>query len=123
MMDFSPAVFVNWRPDAYQLESSVVILSQNPTYTNRLYFDSNTPGFTNYANNIYTNYYYFRARKVTGTNVPVSPYGFIASGNVIKHTSLSSLSALGPTNSEIVSVTNALTMTETVAPTNFYAAY
>jgi len=115
-VELSPAVFDNWRPDAYQLERTLVTFDQNPSYTNLLYFDASTPGFTNYANNNYTNTYYFRASKVTGTNVPVSPFGFIASGTQIKHTALSSLSALGPTNSSIMSVTNGTIIGHTVSP-------
>src|SRR5207249_2338796 len=48
-VSFSPAVLGSWRPDCYELNGSVVTFTENPTFTNQMYFDPTIPGFTNYT--------------------------------------------------------------------------
>jgi uncharacterized repeat protein (TIGR01451 family) len=106
---FSPGVLGSWRPDAYQLVNTVVRFSQNPTYTNRLYFDPGISGFTNFAGQTYTNTFLFRAVRVTGTNLPISPFAFVDSGSGTKHTALSSLISAGGSN-QIFSASNLMSI-------------
>lgn len=118
---FSPGVLGSWRPDAYQLQKTVVRFSQNPTYTNRLYFDPTIAGFTNFAGQTYTNTFLFRAVKVTGTNLPNSPFAFVDSGSGTKHTALSSLASGGGGN-QIYSASNLFSIvSHTVTPTSLLA--
>ncbi len=119
-ISFSPGVLDSWRPDAYELVSTVVRFTQNPTYNNRLYFDPGVPGFTNYSGQSYTNTFTFRALLPTGTNVQVSPFAFIDSGANIKHTTLTSLGSGG--SNIIVAATNAvLISSQTITPSSILA--
>lgn len=118
---FSPGVLGSWRPDAYQLINTVVRFSQNPTYTNRLYFDPTISGFTNFGGQSYTNTFLFRAVKVTGTNLPISPFAFVDSGSGTKHTALSSLISAGGSN-QIYSASNLMSIvSHSVTPTSLLA--
>ena len=81
---FSPGVLGSWRPDAYELVGSIVKFTKNPTFTNQMYFDPTITGFTNFTGQSYTNTFNFRAVKVTGTNLPISPFAFIDSGSGTK---------------------------------------
>ena len=113
---FSPAVLNSWRPDCYELDGSIMTFTQNPTFTDRLYFDPSVPGFTNFSGQSYTNTFYFRAVKPTGTNIAISPFAFIDSGSDTKHTALSSLANAGGSN-VIYSATNVVNIVnQTVTP-------
>jgi uncharacterized repeat protein (TIGR01451 family) len=118
---FSPGVLGSWRPDAYQLINTVVRFSQNPTYTNRLYFDPSISGFTNHSGQTYTNTFLFRAVRVTGTNLPISPFAFVDSGSGTKHTALSSLISAGGSN-QIYSASNLMSIvSHSVTPSSLLA--
>src|SRR5882724_9472899 len=115
-MAFSPAVLGGWRPDAYELVGSKVVFTLNPTFTNQIYFDPSIAGFTNFAGQSYTNTFYFRAVKPTGTNIAISPFDFVDSGSGTKHTAFSTLSSAGGSN-VIYSATNVISIiSQTVTP-------
>src|ERR1041385_271239 len=120
-MAFSPAVLGGFRPDAYELVGSKVVFTQNPTFTNQLYFDPGVVGFTNFTGQSYTNTFYFRAVKPTGTNIAISPFAFVDSGTGTKHTAFTSLASSGGSN-VIYSATNVITIfNQTVTPTSLLA--
>src|SRR5260370_10335985 len=104
-VSFSPAVLGTWRPDAFELVSTTVSFMLNPTFQNQLYFDPSMPGFTNFTGQAYTNTFNFRAARVTGTNIAISPFAFVDSGSGTKHTPFTSLTSAGVSN-VIVSATN-----------------
>src|SRR5207245_1288244 len=56
---FSPAVLNSWRPDCYEMNGTLMTFTENPTFTNRLYFDPSVSGFTNFTGQSYTNTFYF----------------------------------------------------------------
>src|SRR6266404_2299775 len=115
-MAFSPAVLGGWRPDAYELVGSKVVFTLNPTFTNQIYFDPSIAGFTNFTSQSYTNTFYFRAVKPTGTNIAISPFDFVDSGSGTKHTAFSSLTGAGGSN-VIYSATNVVSiLSQTVTP-------
>src|SRR5437867_1885098 len=120
-MAFSPAVLAGFRPDAYELVGSKVVFTQNPTYTNQLYFDPSVAGFTNFSGQSYTNTFYFRAVKPTGTNIAISPFDFVDSGSGTKHTAFSSLTGSAGSN-VIYSATNVVSIVnQTVTPDSLLA--
>ena len=120
-VSFSPGVLGSWRPDAYELVGSRVHLADNGDFTNQMYFDPTVSGFTNYTGQTYTNTFRFRAVKVTGTNLPVSPFSFVDSGAGTKHTAVSSLITGGGSN-VIYSAANVITITsQSVTPTSLLA--
>ncbi|MFN3409497.1 MAG: Ig-like domain-containing protein, partial [Limisphaerales bacterium] len=118
---FSPAVLGSWRPDAYEMVGSIVRFTANPTYTNRMYFDPGVPGFTNYAGQSYTNTIFFRAVKVTGTNLPISPFAFIDSGSGTKHTDLGFLAGSGGSNVVVAATNSVAIVSHTVTPGSLLA--
>lgn len=118
---FSPAVLGSWRPDAYEMVGSIVRFTENPTYTNRLYFAPGVPGFTNYTGQSYTNTIYFRAVKVTGTNLPISPFAFVDSGSGTKHTDLDFLTGSGGSNVVIAATNSVAIVSHTVTPASIFA--
>ena len=97
------------------------MFTQNPTFTNQLYFDPLIPGFTNFAGQSYTNTFYFRAVKPTVTNLAISPFAFVDSGSGTKHTAITSLANSGGSN-VIFSATNIINIaTQTVTPGSLFA--
>src|SRR6266567_2846223 len=120
-VSFSPAVLGGWRPDAYELVGTKVIFTQNPTFTNQIYFDPSIAGFTNFSGQSYTNTFFFRAVKPTGTNIAISPFDYVDSGSGTKHTAFSSLSSSGGSNI-IYSATNVISiLNQSVTPNSLFA--
>ncbi|MSU57437.1 MAG: tandem-95 repeat protein [Pedosphaera sp.] len=118
---FSPAVLGSWRPDCYEMNGALMNFTENPSYTNRLYFDPSISGFTNFSGQSYTNTFYFRAVKPTGTNIAISPFAFIDSGSGTKHTAFTSLATSGGSN-VIYSATNVVNIVnQTVTPNSYFA--
>src|ERR1041385_6248719 len=115
-ISFSPAVLASWRPDCYELNGAVITFTQNPAFTNKLYFDPSVSGFTNFSGQSYSNTFYFRVVKATGTNIAVSPFAFVDSGSGTKHTALSSIGNSSGSN-VIFSATNVVFISShTVTP-------
>jgi len=85
---FSPATFIDWRADAYELVGSSIVLSggNSGTYNNALYLDNVVSGSTTHYNAIY----YFRPVATTASTTTLSPVSYLASGTQMKHTNLSS---------------------------------
>jgi uncharacterized repeat protein (TIGR01451 family) len=120
-VSFSPGVLGSWRPDAYELVKTIVRFDEDGNFTNQMYFDPTVSGFTNFTGQAYTNTFTFRAVKVTGTNLPVSPFAFVDSGSGTKHTAVSTLTSGGGSNL-IYSATNAVRiLSQTVSPTSLFA--
>ncbi|TAL07200.1 MAG: tandem-95 repeat protein, partial [Verrucomicrobia bacterium] len=120
-ISFSPAVLGTWRPDAYELVGVKVHFTENPDFVNRLYFDPTVSGFTNYTGQSYTNTFTFRAIRVTGTNIGISPFAFVDSGSGTKHTAVSSLANSAGSN-VIYSATNSIAIVgQTVSPSSLLA--
>lgn len=83
ILAYTPATYLNWRPDALQLVNTTITLTRGNSgvYNDTLYIITpNTPDTT------YVAQYIFRIVSLTGISVPVSPVGFISSGTQIKHT-------------------------------------
>ena len=87
-LTFNPATFTDWRADAYELIATKIVLSvgNSGTYDNVLYLDT----LASSSNTHYLVTYYFRPVSTTSSSTTLSPVSYIASGNQIKHTSLSS---------------------------------
>src|SRR5260370_34330738 len=115
-VSFSPAVLGTWRPDAFELLSTTVSFSLNPTFQNQLYFDPSVPGFTNFTGQAYTNTFTFRAARVTGTNIYISPFAFVDSGSGTKHTTLVSLSTPTVSNAIPIATNQDTIISQTVTP-------
>ena len=118
---FSPAILGSWRADSYQLVGAKVTFTENPTYTDRLYFDPSVAGFTNFSGQSYSNAFIYQAVAVTGTNIAISPFAYVDSGNGTKHTAFSTLASAGGSN-VIYSATNTIAIVnQTVTPSSLLA--
>jgi uncharacterized repeat protein (TIGR01451 family) len=93
VMSFSPAAYLDWRPDAYELLSSSITLSggNNGTYNDQLLIIAGSATATTYSA-----VYRFRAVTTTTTPTTISPIGFISSGTPIKHTTTGNYGSLPP---------------------------
>src|ERR1051325_4586171 len=120
-VSFSPAVLGSWRPARYTMVRTFVQFTENPLFTNQIYFDPNVAGFTNFTGQSYTNTFVFRAVKPTITNLAISPFAFVDSGSGTKHTAFSSLASSGGSN-VIYSATNIISIASQTAMTNFFYA-
>src|SRR4051812_48702560 len=83
IFSFSPAAYLDWRPDAYEMISSTITLSggNSGTYSDQLAMTVASSSATTYIA-----VYQFRAVNTTTTPTTVSPISFISSGSQIKHT-------------------------------------
>jgi uncharacterized repeat protein (TIGR01451 family) len=93
IMSFSPAAYLNWRPDAYEMLSSSITLSGGNvgTYNDQLFI---IVGST--VETTYTAIYRFRAVSTTIAPTAISPIGFISSGTPIKHTTTGNYGSIPP---------------------------
>ncbi|MFM8930305.1 MAG: hypothetical protein ACKOS8_00320, partial [Gemmataceae bacterium] len=93
VLAFSPAAYLSWRPDAFQLINTSIVLSggNTGTYTNTLFISAANPAAT-----AYTASYTFRAIGTTTTSTSVNPTAFIGSGTQNKHTDPNSFASLSP---------------------------
>jgi uncharacterized repeat protein (TIGR01451 family) len=103
ILSFSPAGYLNWRPDAYELFESTITLAGGNTgsYRDQLLIIAASSSATTYSA-----VYKFRAVTTTTAPTTVSPIGYISSGAQIKHTSTGDYSNLAP----ILPVVNELTL-------------
>jgi len=103
IMSFSPAAYLNWRPDAYEMLSSSISLSggNNGTYNDQLLIIAGSSSATSYSA-----VYRFRAVSSTTTPTAISPIGFISSGTPVKHTTTGNYGSIPP----ILPADNALTI-------------
>ena len=109
---FSPAAYLNWRADAYELVGATITLSggNNVVLNDRLF--TILPAA---ADSTYEAVYTFRAVMTTAAPTSVSPIGFLSSGNNVKHTTTGNYINLLP----ILPPDNRLTVGKTAAPMEF----
>jgi len=114
VLAYTPATYLNWRPDALQLANTELTLSggNNGVFNDTLFLTA-----TDTPDTAYKMVYTFRIVALTGITVPVSPVGFISSGTQIKHTDTGGFVDILP----VEPVVNETTLTKT-ANTNFVAA-
>ncbi|MCI0746566.1 MAG: hypothetical protein L0Y58_14290, partial [Verrucomicrobia subdivision 3 bacterium] len=93
IMSFSPAAYLNWRPDAYEMISSSITLSggNSGTYADQLLINVASATATEYLA-----VYRFRAVNSTTTPTTISPISFISSGTPIKHTTTGNYGSIPP---------------------------
>lgn len=109
---FTPAAYADWRSDAYELVGSNVTLTggNSGSFDNVLYIDT----LPSSSNTSYTARYFFRAVSTTSVTTSLSPVGYIASGNQIKHTSTTSGAYAGGLQ-PIEPASNTVSMTKLVS--------
>ena len=112
ILSFSPAAYLNWRADAYELISTTVSVSggNNLLLNDQLYTIAPSS-----ADSTYVAVYTFRAVSTTLAPTAVSPIGYISSGNNTKHTTTGNYINLEP----ILPTDNRLTLGKTAAPLEF----
>ena len=115
VMSFSPASYTTWRPDAFEMISSEIVLTggNSGTYRDQLLVIA--------PNNTATPYvatFRFRAISMTTAPTVVSPIGYISSGNQIKHTTTGNYGTFPP----IQPPANWFTIGKTAAPTQLLTA-
>jgi len=115
IMSFSPAAYLNWRPDSYEMLSSSITLSggNTGTYNDQLLIIAGSSSATTYSA-----VYRFRAVNSTTTPTAVSPIGFISSGTPVKHTTTGTYGSIPP----ILPTDNRLTMGKQVGATELFGA-
>ncbi len=115
ILTFSPAAYLNWRPDAYQMIGSTITLSggNSGTYTDQLMIIANTSAATDY-----TAVYTFRAINTTATPTLVSPTAYISSGTQMKHTTTGTYGTIPP----IQPTENRFTLGKSVNPSQLLSA-
>lgn len=115
ILSFSPAAYLNWRADAYELISATITVSggNNLTLNDRLFTIAPSSG-----DSAYVAVYTFRAVSTTIAPTTVSPIAFISSGNNAKHTTTGDYINLQP----ILPTDNRLTVGKTASPTEFIGA-
>ena len=93
VLAFSPAAYLSWRPDVFQLINTSIVLrgGNTGTYTDQLFISA-----TNSASTAYTASYTFRAIGTTASSTSVNPTAFISSGTNNKHTDPKSFANLPP---------------------------
>jgi uncharacterized repeat protein (TIGR01451 family) len=115
ILSFSPAGYLNWRADAYELISATITVSggNNLVLNDQLFAIAPSTADSSYAA-VYT----FRAVTTTLAPTAVSPIGFISSGANVKHTTTGNYINLQP----ILPPDNRLTVGKTAAPAEFIGA-
>jgi uncharacterized repeat protein (TIGR01451 family) len=115
ILSFSPAAYLNWRADAYELINTTITLSggNNGTLNDQLYAIAASNGDSSYVV-VYT----FRAVSTTTAPTVVSPIAFISSGNNVKHTTTGGYINLQP----ILPTDNRLTLGKTATQNEFIGA-
>ena len=113
ILSFSPAAYLNWRPDAYEMISSSITLSggNTGTYNDQLLIIAGTSSATTYSA-----VYQFRAVNTTTAPTTVSPISYISSGTQIKHTTTGTYGSIPP----IAPTDNELTIGKQASPTQLY---
>ena len=112
ILSFSPAAYLNWRADAYELVSATITVSggNNMVLNDQLFAIAPST-----ADSLYVAVYTFRAVTTTLAPTAVSPIGFISSGANVKHTTTGNYINLLP----ILPPDNRLTVGKTAAPVEF----
>ena len=115
ILSFSPAAYLNWRADAYELTSATITLSggNNLVLNDQLFAIAAST-----TDSTYEAIYKFRAVTTTLAPTAVSPIGFISSGANVKHTTTGNYINLLP----ILPPDNRLTLGKIAAPTAFIGA-
>jgi len=109
IMSFSPAAYLNWRPDAYEMISSSITLSggNSGTYNDQLMMIVASSSAT-----AYVAVYQFRAVTTTTAPTTVSPIAFISSGTQVKHTTTGNYGSIPA----ITATDNLLTLGKQASP-------
>ncbi|MGD2154958.1 MAG: DUF11 domain-containing protein, partial [Gemmatimonadales bacterium] len=115
ILTFTPATYVDWRADAYELLSTEITLSgaNSGIFVDELLIPPDS--ITSTANTAYTAVYTFRAVGTTSAPTAVSPVGYISSGTQVKHTNTNDFGALEP----VQPADNKLEVTKSANPTWF----
>jgi uncharacterized repeat protein (TIGR01451 family) len=94
VVDFTPAAYPSWRADALQLTTTTITLNSPNAgvFVDTLAIPPTA--IISPADTSYTAVYTFKAVAPTGTDVPVSPTGYISSGNNVKHTDTGSFGSV-----------------------------
>lgn len=112
VMSFTPASFLDWQADAYELVSSVITITGLVTLTDTL----RAPPAAYSGDYPYTAVYTFRAVGVASTPTTISPVAYLSSGNPTKHTDTSTFSSA----STLQPATNSVTLSKLVSPNRLY---
>jgi uncharacterized repeat protein (TIGR01451 family) len=115
IMSFSPAGYLDWRADAFELISSSVTLSGGNTGT---YDDQLLITVASFSATEYSAVYRFRAVSMTTAPTTISPISYISSGAPIKHTTTGNYGSIPP----MQPTDNRLTIGKQGAPTELVAA-
>jgi hypothetical protein len=109
IMSFSPAGFLDWAADAYELISTEITLTggNNEVLNNQLFYTAQS-----FQNTHYQAVYTFRAVGITPGPVLASPVATISSGNRLKHDKTDSYFVINP----IEPPGNFLLLSKTVNP-------
>jgi len=93
IMSFSPAGFLDWAADAYELISTEITLTggNNDVLNDQLFYSAGSS-----RNTIYHAVYTFRAVATTSAPILTSPVGTISSGNLLKHDKTDSYFIINP---------------------------
>lgn len=110
VLSFTPATYLNWAANSFELYQSTITLSggNTGTFTNQLLIPAASIPST--SDTDYQAVYLFRAVNFTTGPVAVSPVSFISSGTQVKHTDTSGYASLEP----VQQITNTTVLTKLV---------
>ena len=110
VLAFTPATYLGWAANSYELYQSTITLSgaNTGTYANMLLIPP--ASITSTANTAYEAVYLFRAVNFTTGPTAVSPVNYISSGAQVKHTDTSGYASLSP----VQQITNTTVLTKLV---------
>ncbi|MET0626733.1 MAG: hypothetical protein ABW250_27620 [Pyrinomonadaceae bacterium] len=116
VLSFTPATYLGWAANSYELYQSTVTLSgsNSGTFTNQLLIPP--ASLTSTGNTAYEAVYLFRAVNFTTGPTAVSPVAFISSGAQVKHTDTSGYASLSP----VQQITNTTVLSKLVSAAVVY---
>ncbi|MGH7645360.1 MAG: hypothetical protein ACREMR_07210, partial [Gemmatimonadales bacterium] len=118
ILSFTPATFLSWRADAYEMIKSEITLTagNTGTFTDELLIPA--AAITSSATTNYTAVYTFRAVGTTSAPTSLSSVGYISSGAQVKHTTTTNFGSLQP----IQPASNKLGLGKLASPTQLPGA-
>ncbi|HEX6184280.1 MAG TPA: hypothetical protein VFZ44_10410 [Pyrinomonadaceae bacterium] len=118
VLAFTPATYLGWAANSYELYASTITLtgSNTGTYADMLLIPP--ASLTSTANTAYEAVYLFRAVNFTTGPTAVSPVNYISSGTQVKHTDTSGYASLSP----VQQITNTTVITKLVNTAVVYNA-
>jgi uncharacterized repeat protein (TIGR01451 family) len=118
VLAFTPATYLGWAANSYELYQAAITLSGSNTGTFNDQLLIPPASLASTANTAYEAVYLFRAVNFTSGPTAVSPVNYISSGTQVKHTDTSGYASLSP----VQQITNTTVITKLVNAAVVYNA-